>query len=676
MSVSTAKFERLRLVGNRIYRVAERETLKLTIIISITIYTIRYFHYKATPGNSPLVHPMGWWGWFDQGKYLQSIDAFYSGNLDPSNHFYPPLYPLVGVIGRVLSSGHPYFLVNMALYCIYSLCFIRVANQYFSKCTSLVIWVSVSVGFIHLIDLFVIPWTTSLQSCFISVSLVYILRISNPNELRRKYPRIEAASAGAIIGLLISNRPGDIPISLFLLGFCAFKITFQNDKCDYPEKIKQVVLMISAWTFVLLVFLSINQVIYGSILGSYIKTAGANGYFPSEFLNKFVSLFLDSQSLFLEKRLSIVDVMPWMALAIVGSIGFLIIGKGVLRIAVIVSSLYFALFVPYGDLLPNGMWRYLNFHYFAWTVPYFLLASFAFLKQINGTRYVLKQVTVLVSISLIGLLFSVGFATNYSDIDYFRINDGISTIQFSQKESINYIDFPDLKSDFQTAYFGNNVVVVDGIQQTMVRDFRLIASNGIVRLLFQKRIEASRIQISFDKNIEFRGSRFRVGRVDLALVKRGRSNLEFPVQLNSEVTFNEGGMGPIYLKEGWSMSEKFGTWSNSKRAYLRIPIEPSDLGAFKVTIKYVVFLPQNHCQLVQGMLKKEVLFQQRYCSNSGSDIRTNSFWIEKDSLNEDEELLLEFKLPDAISPLEAGLSDDTRTLSIGLLSMKVDASSE
>ena len=111
------------------YRKVENYVLQLTIGFTAVFYMVRYFSYDATPGNAPMNHPMGWWGWFDQGKYLQSVNAFYAGNLDPINHFYPPLYPLLGVLGRWISSGHPFFFINLASYCIYALCFTKIANH-------------------------------------------------------------------------------------------------------------------------------------------------------------------------------------------------------------------------------------------------------------------------------------------------------------------------------------------------------------------------------------------------------------------------------------------------------------------------------------------------------------------------------------------------------------------
>lgn len=525
------------------YRKVEDYALQLTIGFTATFYMIRYFSYDATPGNAPMDHPLGWWGWFDQGKYLQSVNAFYAGNLDPINHFYPPLYPLLGVLGRWISSGHPFFFINLASYCIYALCFTNIANQYFSRVASVAIWIAISIGSVYVVDLFVIPWTTSLQSCIISISFVYILRISHQLAINQRFPKSEAAFAGLNIGLLVANRPGDIPISLFLLGFCIYQLLSRKNHAELNGRYKKVGLIIGAWIVGLLLLSFINNAIYGSILGSYVQTAGANGYFPGEFLNKFVSLFLDSKSLFLEGGLAIIDVIPWMPLVIAGALSFLVIGKGILRTAVLVSSVYFALFVPYGDLLPNGMWRYLNFHYFAWTVPYFVLAFFAFLRQIGASRLRFKFAAISLSAIFLISIYSFGFKTVFSNVSYFKVESGISTIEFPRQESINFIDFPDLKSDFQSAYFGNNHVLIDGVEQKKVRDFRLIESEGVVRLLFQKRINANKIQVIFDKNVQILDTRFRVGRVSLAAMNDRNSKNEIPIPLNSKIKFSEGGNG-------------------------------------------------------------------------------------------------------------------------------------
>src|SRR5262245_59904696 len=48
------------------FRIAARHLLHLRwvmVLIAVT-YVYTYFAMPATPGNSPLEHPQGWWGWF------------------------------------------------------------------------------------------------------------------------------------------------------------------------------------------------------------------------------------------------------------------------------------------------------------------------------------------------------------------------------------------------------------------------------------------------------------------------------------------------------------------------------------------------------------------------------------------------------------------------------------
>lgn len=68
-----------------------------------------------------------------------------------------------------------------------------------------------------------------------------------------------------------------------------------------------------------------------------------------------------------------------------------------------------------------------------------------------------------------------------------------------------------------------------------------------------------------------------------------------------------------------------------------------------------------------------MLFQQNHCGRSEVDIRTNSFWITEVMPRSGAEVLLNFNLPHAISPFESGTGDDTRNLSVGILSMEIQA---
>ena len=66
------KIDYIRLKNNCFMLSFLNDTKIILFFISL-FYIFVYFSLNSTPGNSPFTHPIGWWGWFDQGEYIKSI---------------------------------------------------------------------------------------------------------------------------------------------------------------------------------------------------------------------------------------------------------------------------------------------------------------------------------------------------------------------------------------------------------------------------------------------------------------------------------------------------------------------------------------------------------------------------------------------------------------------------
>ena len=49
-------------------------------------YVADYLGYAALPGNNPN-YPLGWWGWWDQSKFLRSTRAQARLDFSPTQHW-------------------------------------------------------------------------------------------------------------------------------------------------------------------------------------------------------------------------------------------------------------------------------------------------------------------------------------------------------------------------------------------------------------------------------------------------------------------------------------------------------------------------------------------------------------------------------------------------------------
>ena len=85
-----------------------------------------------------------------------------------------------------------------------------------------------------------------------------------------------------------------------------------------------------------------------------------------------------------------VSRFPWLLLSIAGMIALPWIARGrVLGLLAILAAMiagHCVLFFAYVDLLPSGLWRYHNIHYFKWVLPGAALIGFVFLRALLTDR--------------------------------------------------------------------------------------------------------------------------------------------------------------------------------------------------------------------------------------------------------------------------------------------------
>jgi hypothetical protein len=91
-------------------------------------YTFTYLGHEALPGNSAYLE--GWWGWWDQGKYVQASRAFAAGNLAASDHWYPPGYALLAAPLHWYSRAHGFFFINATCLLIVAYCFVEICSLF------------------------------------------------------------------------------------------------------------------------------------------------------------------------------------------------------------------------------------------------------------------------------------------------------------------------------------------------------------------------------------------------------------------------------------------------------------------------------------------------------------------------------------------------------------------
>ena len=484
----------------------------LVLGLGTLVYCYFYLNHPALPGNN-LQYPRGWWGWFDQGEYIKAAAAIGVGDFSPSKHAYPPLYPAIGTVFMSVLPVHPFFFFNLLSLLAFSYVFVAFARRYVSQLEAFAL-LAVSLYFNEIIILnFAIPWTTTGTAAIYAATIYQLLQKSKQEKLNANMA-LEGAKAflfSGVFSLLVILRPVDAgAAAIFYPAYLYFSFKSLNGT-PAPRRnallLVQTVALGAGLLIGLGLFFLFNLRVYGHILGGYFKsTAVGSGYFPLELPRKIFSLVFDSNSVFLEPGGSLVTHFPWLMLSVVGVIAALVRGSALLRMMAAAICFQFCLYAPYGDLLPNGVYRYYNIHYFKWMFPYlaffgWLVIRWAFagsetprIKSIS-----IRSLAVIVAVvSLLAVQYKVKPASPIA----IEQTGPENQVSFSANgDGIDFIDFHGMAGGFNEVYLGDHHMLADGKPLSRVKEFRLLPAPWGVRVFFNRRVRAKEFVLTPDKGV-------------------------------------------------------------------------------------------------------------------------------------------------------------------------------
>lgn len=301
--------------------------------------------------------------------------ALYNFNFTPKNHYYPPLYPFLGALFIHVMPVHPFFVVDGLAFILFTFTFIKISTRYCGFWLSLALYAA-SVFFNRpIMETFIVPWSTTCSIATLSVALLLFVYVKDRPGLARKKLYLATLGLSLAFGFVSLARPIDALLSSVF--FIAFLILSYNNDNRLPTKTRllrllpQCAILLVGPVLSAVIFFTFNVKVFGSAFGGYFNaTTQSNGFFPFEIAKKTLSLLTDSYTLYLEPNASLLTHYPWLAFSIAGMILSFWRGEIILKILCLAIVLYFSLYAPYGDLLPNGVWRYANIHYFKWMIPF------------------------------------------------------------------------------------------------------------------------------------------------------------------------------------------------------------------------------------------------------------------------------------------------------------------
>ena len=490
---------------------------QLFILILTALYLVAYFSHEALPGNNPL-YPLGWWGWFDQGEYLKAAKATSIFDWDSAKYYYPPIYPMIGSLFVRYLPMHAFLPVNIFCFIAFSYLFVDFAKKYITWTGAVTVYfISFYSGELlryyklgpqlffpgqTLLRLWVEPWTTTLVAPLIA----YLFWSFDKSISKQIAPSLLVGCVwGLIGGVIAATRPVEaiVMIPFYIVVLVSIFFSKFGNSSRFVSKLACAGGLLFFGFMGVLFFLLFNIYVHGSIEGRYFAVnAQGNGFHPLDMVEKFISIFLDSQTLYGIKDQAIYKKMPWLSLSIAAFAFIALRGNKTLRLLVLTILIQFMAYLPYSDLLPNGLWQYGNIHYFKWTLPFSILCIVWMFNNIfRGIKSFNKDVWIgIVSIGLGAVVLCVRInLVEVSDFDKKIVTtDKSIDIIFDSRRSqtIEKISLPNLSGLYENVYFGReNKVWVDGSELKFVRDFRFLPGDHGVDLLFIRPITANSIKI-------------------------------------------------------------------------------------------------------------------------------------------------------------------------------------
>jgi hypothetical protein len=141
------------------------------------------------------------------------------------------------------------------------------------------------------------------------------------------------------------------------------------------------------------------------------------------------------------------------------------------------------------------------------------------------------------------------------------------------------------------------------------------------------------------------------------------------------IGFGQGQAGVAFLKNGWSNPEPNSTWSQADTARLIVPVGDGVISDVTFTVRSLVS-PKHPKQRVGIKINGVRAQSLSFDTNARHDIIIPIPKAVSKQLSKRKYLDIEFSFPDAISPRELGVSDDSRKLGLQLSSLEIEVSAK
>lgn len=344
-----------------------------------------------------------WHDWQDQALYVRSAAALAAGNLDPAVHYYPLLYPLLGLPFLSVWPSQPFFFVDLACYLLAFAGFRSVARAFgVPGWGAALLFAATTLAQFGIAKLWIEPWTTTPSAALLWLALGAMARLWQPSSDRpesvgARSSAVPAAILGVALGLIPFARPGDAIIGgIIALAAAVALYRARNGRV--------AVIAVGSFAIAFGLMATLYIAIYGAAASPYMLYSAQYGFNFAWLGWKAYVVLVDPHGWFGE-GMGLLEYAPWLLLGGAGLIAACVAtppARRAVTLAVAAAGLtYTVLMLAYVDLLPTGLWRFNNLHYFKWVLPLFGLFGVRLLLDARRRpALVLALVPVLLALTI------------------------------------------------------------------------------------------------------------------------------------------------------------------------------------------------------------------------------------------------------------------------------------
>lgn len=183
-------------------------SLHSAVLISLAVFLYSYFTHHFLPEK---VFEKGWFGWWDQSRYLLMAQDLAGLELVTEHYLYGIGYPALGALFYKLYPTNPFFPSNVILYVLVAALTYKTARVWLDEKLSLLVIILLVLG-TQFTEFFVVPWNNAVSA----VGLAFLLYLAFA---KQEIGIAHSVIVGIVLGWVFSARYVDV---LFLLPISAY----------------------------------------------------------------------------------------------------------------------------------------------------------------------------------------------------------------------------------------------------------------------------------------------------------------------------------------------------------------------------------------------------------------------------------------------------------------------